>query len=259
MVHSIVPTPTTNVSSQELSKTLEAKDNSFVFHYFDMHTHGATTRAMLAYAEADWKSVPPTDWFNVDKPLTKFGTLPILYEVSANGEHTIEIAEALNIELYLGRKFGLLGDNAFEESQIVGFFSNTRALMHRHEDAYFCRSQFREADRDKFVEQVLKQWIRTHEKALAQNGSNGHYIGDKVTLADIKTAVALDSILNHQYHFKGFDIIGKLVTKEATPNIWKVREIVEQKKSYKDWLESKEYKDIATETTSFFDNEYNGL
>lgn len=199
------------------------------------------------------------DWFNEDKPLTKFGTLPILYEISDETGHVVEIAEALSIEIYLARKFNLLGDNAFEESQILGYFSNTRAVMHRHEDAYFTRSQFRKEEHDKFVEEKLKQWIRTHEKALAENGSNGHYVGNRVSLADIKTAVAIQQFLNELYAFKGYEDVSKLISKEATPNLWKVREAVHEKESYRDWINSDAFKATVTATQSFFDVEYNEL
>ena len=182
-----------------------------------------------------------------------------MYETSADGKRVIEIAEALSIEVYLARKFNLLGDNLFEETQILGYFSNTRALMHRHEDAYFTRSQFRKEEHDKFVEEKLKQWIRTHERALQENGSNGHYIGNRVSLADIKTAVAVDQLLNKLHVFKGFEDVAKLITEELTPNLLKVRENVLAKKSYSDWIDSAEFKATLNSTQAFFDNEYNEL
>ncbi|KAF9271693.1 hypothetical protein BGZ74_005734 [Mortierella antarctica] len=252
----IAPTPTTNLSSAEISKALDAKDNTFTYYYFKLHTHGATARALLAYAEADWTEIHPSDWFNVEKPLLKFGTLPVLYEHSRDGKVVVEHAEAMGLEIRLARKFGLLGVNAFEETQILGFFSNTRAVMHRHEEAYFAHGQFRIQDRDEFFNGKLAVWIRTHEAELKKNGSNGHYVGDSVTLADIKTAVALDSLLNEQYQFKQFEGIHKLINAEATPNLWKVRETVRAKKSYADWLLSDKYKEISAETTTFFDWEY---
>ncbi|KAF9176405.1 hypothetical protein BGZ51_000699, partial [Haplosporangium sp. Z 767] len=248
MVNPVIPTVSSNIASDELAKVLDTQDNSFEFYYFKMHTHGATPRALLAYGNAKWSAIYPDNWVEHDKPLTKFGTLPILYEISPDGTTVIEHAEAMAIEIRLARKFNLLGTNSFEESQILGFFSNTRAIMHRLEDAYFCRNALRTEERDNFIDNKLKQWIHTHEQALAKNGSNGHYVGNKVTLADIKTAVALDSLLSRQYKFKGFEMIQKMITKEATPNLWKVHETVQEKKSYKDWLESEQYKELTAET-----------
>lgn len=57
--HTTLPTPTLNLSTLELSKALEAKDNTFQFYYFNVHTHGATGRALLAYADAKWSNIYP--------------------------------------------------------------------------------------------------------------------------------------------------------------------------------------------------------
>lgn len=182
-----------------------------------------------------------------------------MYETTADGSIVVEHAEAISIEIYLAEKFGLLGANAFERSQILGFFSSTRATMHRHEDAYFARKPYRDEERNKFLEGTLAIWIRTHESALKKNGTNGHYLGDETTLADIKTAVALEAFLNEQYLFKDFENIQKLINPEATPNLWKVREAVQAKKSYADWLASDLYKEIVAGNTSYFDGEYSRL
>ncbi|KAF9554496.1 hypothetical protein BGW38_009313, partial [Lunasporangiospora selenospora] len=239
----IPPTPST-LSSAELAKVLDSKDTTFDFYYFKLHTHGATTRAILAYVDAQWKNTYASDWVT-EKPRTRYGTLPVLYEISADGSKVIEHAEALNIELRLARRFDLLGSNSAEESAITGAFSNTRALMHRFEDAYFVRKQFRDEEHDKFINEKLLQWIRTHEKILSENGSNGHYVGNQVSLADIKTTVAIEQLLNESYTFKGFEDIKLYINASASPNLWKIRETVLGKKSYRSWLESEAYKTIT--------------
>ncbi|KAG0200664.1 hypothetical protein BGX28_006321 [Mortierella sp. GBA30] len=259
MANTVIPTATKNVSSHDLSKTLDANDNEFKFYYFKLHTHGATPRALLAYADAKWSNLYPVDWYAYDKPLTKFGTLPILFETSADGKTIIEHAEAMAIEIRLARKFNLLGSNSFEETQILGFFSSSRAIMHRQEDAYFSRSQVRDEERDTFIKTKLPAWIASHEKALEQNGSTGYYIGDKITLAEIKTAVAIEQLLNELYVFKGYEGIKELITPELTPNLWKVRENVRAKTSYKAWIESELFQDLIKGTTALFDHEYSEL
>ncbi|KAF9396676.1 hypothetical protein BGZ94_006470, partial [Podila epigama] len=151
----VVPTPTTDVPSAEIAKVLEnSSPNSLKLFYFDLHGHAATARALMAYADADWKEHWPSDWYNLEKPLTMFGSLPIHYEVSSatNGKSiVVEHAEAMAIELRLARKFNLVGTNAFEDSQTLSVYSNSRALRHRLEDAYFVRAQHRIEERDRFL------------------------------------------------------------------------------------------------------------
>ncbi|KAG0045851.1 hypothetical protein BGZ83_008932 [Gryganskiella cystojenkinii] len=271
--HPVLPVPTTDVSSQELGKALEnARENSFELYYFDVISHGATSRALLAYADANWKSTKPTPgaWMSYAKPLTKFGSLPILYEThtSPSGKKVIiEHADSLAIELRVAKAFDLLGDNAYEESQILGFFSNTRSLRHSHEDAYFAKVEDLDKERDLFINVKLAQWIQRHELELGKNKDpktgqvRGYYIGNRVSLADIKTAVAIDEFLNEQYAFRGgFDRIKNegLISPERTPNLWKVRENVWAKKSYKDYLDSPFYKVLLAVNTAYFEEEYKG-
>jgi hypothetical protein len=59
--HPVLPVPTTNVSTHQLGKALEkALENVFELYYFKVHTHGATPRALLAYADVNWKATSPT-------------------------------------------------------------------------------------------------------------------------------------------------------------------------------------------------------
>ncbi|KAF9571245.1 hypothetical protein EC968_000788 [Mortierella alpina] len=258
MVNPILPTVTRNLSNLELSKTLDAEDNEFQLFYFNVNVHGTTPRALLAYADAKWSNIYPGDWSH-DKPLTKFGCLPMMYEISADGKVVIEHAEAMAIDLRLARKFNLMGDNSFEEAQILGFYSNTRALVQSHQETYLCRSKDRAEKLENFIETQLKQWIRTHEKALVQNGGNGYYVSNRVTLAEIRTAVAMDMLLNELCTFRGFEGFQKLISPELTPNLWKVRENVLQKKSYKDWIKSDLFQEFTTETTAYYDGEHEAL
>ncbi|KAG0199983.1 hypothetical protein BGX28_006831 [Mortierella sp. GBA30] len=70
------------------------------------------------------------------------------------------------IEIRLTLKFSLLGANSFEETQILGFFSSSRSLMHRQEDAYYSRSQVRDEERDTFIKTKLPVWMSSPKKAL---------------------------------------------------------------------------------------------
>ncbi|KAF9285031.1 hypothetical protein BGZ68_004202 [Mortierella alpina] len=258
MVSPILPTVTRNLSNQELSKTLDAKDNEYQLYYFQLHIFGTTPRALLAYADAKWSNIYPGEWRH-DKPLTKFGSLPMMYEISADGKVVIEHAEAMAIELHLARKFNLLGDSSYEEAQILGFYSNSRSLAVSHQEAYLCKGSERVKQLENFIETQLKQWIRTHEKALVHNGSNGYYVSNRVTLAEIRTATTIEQLLNELCVFKGFEEVQKLITPELTPNLWKVRENVLQKKSYKDWIKSEAFQEITTKTTAYYDGEYETL
>ena len=64
--HPVLPIPTTTVSTNEFGRSLEnAQKNTFELYYFRVHTHGATPRALLAHADANWKATSPTPGVSV--------------------------------------------------------------------------------------------------------------------------------------------------------------------------------------------------
>ncbi|KAF9128600.1 hypothetical protein BGW39_004896, partial [Mortierella sp. 14UC] len=69
---------------------------------------------------------------------------------------------------------------------------------------------------------------------LQANGANGHYVGNKVTLADAKTDYVISMI-------KG--VSGdELISESKTPAIWKVRQEMDKVEGVAVWKASEEYK-----------------
>ncbi|KAG9322600.1 hypothetical protein KVV02_007913 [Mortierella alpina] len=89
---------------------------------------------------------------------------------------------------------------------------------------------------DLFLTQHLPLWIETHTKHLKDNGSNGHYVGDKISLADLLTANDID---HFQIQFGGPKIV-ELIKK--SPEIWKVKEKVDAEPRLQAWRQSEAYK-----------------
>lgn len=91
------------------------------------------------------------------------------------------MAETIVVDQFLAKRFHLLGDNEWEEFQIKGFYSNIHYLRERS----FMNVTFTHADKrkialEKFLTKTLPAFIEDHEFHLRANGSNGHYVGDKV-------------------------------------------------------------------------------
>ncbi|KAG0045630.1 hypothetical protein BGZ90_008398, partial [Linnemannia elongata] len=70
-----------------------------------------------------------------------------------------------------------------------------------------------------FYKKELPVWIEAHTKHLKDNGSNGHYVGNKVASDEI-----LDKI------------------KQGSPEIWKVKETVDSEPRLQTWRQSEAYK-----------------
>ncbi|KAF8934890.1 hypothetical protein EDD21DRAFT_161804 [Dissophora ornata] len=237
MVHAFFD-PAQTATLQELSLR---RDSTFEIKYFGLHGLGAMCRLLLAVSGASFKSVAPAEWA-VEKSKTPFGLIPILTETSADGSKTIKIAESDAIVRYLAKKFGMIGDNAFEEVLVDTFVGHTHALNGQiylkylaYTDASY--AELKRDNKEKLVTGPMADWAKYHEEHLKANGSNGHYVANKLTLADLMTAqlvVIIQSITGED-----------LVSKEKTPAIWKVKTTVEEIPSYAAWRATEEYKALS--------------
>ncbi|KAF9434300.1 hypothetical protein BGZ76_008241 [Entomortierella beljakovae] len=234
--HFVRDVPTLNVTD------IMANPDSFRIFYFPIEGLGQTARDILAFGGAKWESVFPEKWAT-EKDKTPFGCLPVLF-INKGGKE-VHISEVSVIDSYLANHFGLLGDNLYEESLIKAFHSSSMTLI-----ATFSTSvawnvpEAQEKAFGYFKMATLPNWIKTHERHLVDNGSNGHYIGDKLSLADIKTSNAIDH-LAHQPN--GKEMIEMI---RASPSIWKVKETVDAKLAK--WRACEDFKKLASSTTEFY-------
>ncbi|KAF9584284.1 hypothetical protein BGW38_006979 [Lunasporangiospora selenospora] len=236
-------------SSADISKSLENKTTgatTYKLEYFEVSGVGAISRDLLSYGGAKWENILVKELPN--NTGSPFSVYPALHVRTGDGVE-IHLAETSVIEQYLAREFGLFGDNEWEELQIKMFHSNT--LMFR--DRLFMRVVWNFKDKmetalETFLTQSLPQWINAHVFHLRNNGSNGHYVGNKLSLADILTANTIDFIKCLYGNEKILAMI------EKCPEIMKVKENVDREPRLQTWRQSEEYKSIAENTRKLYAN-----
>ncbi|KAI1320223.1 hypothetical protein EDD11_001828 [Mortierella claussenii] len=218
------------------------RDSTFHFYYFDVHGLGALSRLILAASGAHFTNVVPGDLWASKKPETPFEVMPILKETSADGKTSLKLAESDTIERYLAKKFGMMGQDTFEETVVNSFANNTNGVMQQFYKMFYPVKDLeqRAENMKTLAAGALGSWVRIHEQHLQANGSNGHYVGNKVTLADIKSYYFLGII---QYVF-GED----LISETKTPALWKVRSEFGSIPSVKAFLSSEQYKEFSKRT-----------
>ncbi|KAF9173758.1 hypothetical protein BGX21_009378 [Mortierella sp. AD011] len=236
-------------STSEFSVALN-KPESFKLMYWPINAVGATSREILAYGQAKWENLAPGNW-QEEKLKTPFQVVPILYIRSQNGQDLV-LSESSVIEQYLAKTFGLLGDNDYEEYLIKAFHSSSAAIQ-----SHFAQGvtwEGIEAAKTKhfefFKSHTLKIWVETHEKHLSDNGNNGHYVGNKLSLADIRTACAIEHFALLPEAPELMEIINK---SEA---LLKVRETVAKDPKIATWRDSELYKKLSHGSIAFFTNPF---
>ncbi|KAF9434829.1 hypothetical protein BGZ76_007339 [Entomortierella beljakovae] len=224
-----------NLSSADIAKAFtDPRPASYKLEYFDVSGVGSVPRDILSYGGADWENKPIVNW--PQETNAPFGVFPVLHIRTADGIE-LKLAESVVIEQYLAKKFDLLGDNEWEEQQIKMFHCSSLYLRER----LFMRvtwnyKEVMDKAMDRFLTQTLPQWIETHTKHLKDNGSNGHYIGNRLSLADLQTANDIDHFTCLNNGDKILDLI------KNSPEIWKVKVAVDNEPKLQQWRQSEEYK-----------------
>ncbi|KAG0336062.1 hypothetical protein BG004_008213 [Podila humilis] len=209
------------------------KDSTFEVTYFGIHGFGSNARTILALHGAKFESHVPEDWASL-KPKTPFGVMPTLKETGVNGQ-SIEIAESAAINRYLARKFGLLGDNAFEETLINTFVSSISGATVATVKVFAKMEPEALAQlKTTILESNILPWAKYHEQHLAANGSNGHHVGNKLSLADVE-AKTLIEMINGLF---GNDTI----TAEKYPALYKVKADIVNHPAFVAWSKTDAYK-----------------
>ncbi|KAF9426190.1 hypothetical protein BGZ94_006843 [Podila epigama] len=242
MVRTFPPT-SNNADTTVQAAVLDSPDSTYSLLYFDTQGICNPIRDLLALGGAKWQQLYPEDWENedrADKDSTPFGVIPVLYVHAKDSKETAVIAESRVIEQYLARKFGFLGKNSYEESLILSFVFSTASLW--DELVYGAMRVQVPPETQKelmasFVATKIPNWINIHEQHLAANGVNGHYVGDQITLADLRT----DAILKVIQRYPNSD---KLVNKEKTPGLVKLQEEIASHPKLIAWHESELFKSL---------------
>ncbi|KAG0045368.1 hypothetical protein BGZ83_009418 [Gryganskiella cystojenkinii] len=236
----------TEGSSELLSHVIDKPDSTFKLLYFNLHGRGGLIRNLLAYGGHKWEELP-LDW-PAQKSQTQFQCLPVVWETTSLGT-VLELAESQAIERYLAKKFHLFGKNAWEEHKINEFFNSTDSTQIVFFTKVISNPPANRVDEaNQFYADALAKFLTLHELHLKKNGSNGHYVGTRTSLADLKTAMFIDRLL--LLRPKGANEVP--ISKEKTPELWQLRETVHAHPSLAEWLNSQRYKDMDVSTRAVF-------
>ncbi|KAF8976634.1 hypothetical protein BGZ46_008105 [Entomortierella lignicola] len=222
-----------NLSTEVLTQLAQAKDNKYNLLYFPFHGIVTGLRAMIAMSGSEYVFTHPEDW-SAQKITTPLGAMPVLYETTATGE-TLELAELSVLEYYIGQKHGWVGDNLWENNLVKMYHSSSQSLFDKLVTTVVrAPKENYEQMLEIYVNKILPEWVEYHERALKANGSNGHYLGDKLTIADIKTATIIENIIS---------LTGdRYLTHEKTPAIMAVYDNLEKQPKYAAWKASEAWK-----------------
>ncbi|KAG0036925.1 Glutathione S-transferase S1 [Podila clonocystis] len=229
----------TNLSPEYVAQALAEPNATYSLLYWDLNGVASTAREILVYGKADYKfeSVIKKQWWGNETP-SPFACLPVL-TITTPLKKEVILSETMVIDQFLAKKFGLLGDTEWESLTILSFYSNIHFLQERAFENVNIDDDDRKLDaRNCFLKWTLPTFIHNHEFHLRKNGENGHYVGNKLSLADIQ----LSNIIHYLQTLPFAKLALPLI--RASAPIWKVHETVRQQPQIAAWRASEAYKRI---------------
>ncbi|XP_048740716.1 glutathione S-transferase 1-like [Ostrea edulis] len=159
--------------------------------YFDSKGRGETIRLALTVAGQDFEDVRyvKEEWEKV-KPTFPQKQLPCL---QVDGRY---IPQSGAIMRYVGRAFGLYGANNDESTGIDVILGATDDFVKHVITATYEKDDAKKAELKKDIEQSkVVQYMDILEEILKENnGGDGFFVGDKISVADILVFDMLDQV-----------------------------------------------------------------
>jgi glutathione S-transferase len=172
--------------------------STYKVYYFHGNMRASSIRAILAYSNAKWEDVRYTyeEWFAKIKQESglEYKQLPA---VEVDG--TKWLVQTVATEVYLARKFGLLGTSDEDEYEILNLLGTREDISNLIYQIIF-PTEDQQARMDELIAMLkgetglpffLEAW---EKKYVAHHGK--YFLGDKFTLADIFVTCFAETIFN---------------------------------------------------------------
>ncbi|XP_045522899.1 glutathione S-transferase 2-like [Pieris brassicae] len=201
-----------------------------VLYYFPFKGLGEGLRMLLTYGGQKFEDhrVPKEQWPEF-KPKTPFGQMPVL---EINGKKN---SQTLAMARYLGRKYGIAGDNleeSFEIDQNMDFFTDIRlkaSTVMLEQD-----SAIKEKIKDDLEKNYYPVALKKLDEIIGKN--NGHIANGKLSWGDFVIAGVYDAMKNMLLQMPDLD--------DKYPNLTKLRDNVLSLPKVKEYVASAPKTDI---------------
>ncbi|KAL6057181.1 glutathione [Balamuthia mandrillaris] len=158
--------------------------------YFNLVGRAEVPRLLLELAGVDYEYVslaymgaPGLDWAEYKSKHGEdmaFGQVPRYQEPDG-----LDLVQSNAIARYLANKHGFNGANETEAALIDQFNEGVVDFSNASTKILFGPEASKAELYSKFLSEDLPKWLGFFERALAKNGSNGFFVGEKVSYADL--------------------------------------------------------------------------
>ena len=164
-------------------------------YYFDVMGRGEAIRMALTHAKVDFEDIRLdkekfTKLKESDPSLFEFNVMPVLED---DGK---KLSQSLAILRYVGNKYGYSGADVHQNYLIDSFFDAFGDLFQKFVKVHTAATE--EEKKQAGVELAtvhLPFFLGKFEARVAANGKEGHFVGDKYTVADFHFGAFVSAII----------------------------------------------------------------
>lgn len=159
--------------------------------YFDLRARGEPIRLALAAGGVQWEDVRiPMDKWKEEKKKTPFGQLPY---IEYKGKHYSQSVAIVN---FVGKELGLHGKTNLESLRVDETIGLSTDLLNAIFRAKFDSNREKKDEAyKKLSEEEIPKYLSFLQRLLKENGDNGFFVSNSLTVADLFVYSVLDSVL----------------------------------------------------------------
>eukprot|EP00922_Rhytidocystis_sp_ex-Travisia-forbesii_P063608 GHVS01094611.1.p1 GENE.GHVS01094611.1~~GHVS01094611.1.p1 ORF type:complete len:237 (+),score=41.65 GHVS01094611.1:258-968(+) len=164
-----------------------------ILTYFNIKNVAEPIRLAFYIGGIDFEDVRVncSDWGGALKDATPFGQLPVLQLPNSNDK----ISQSIAILTYAGTKAGLFPSDAMKAlkcNEVLCTMDELKGYVGR--SVHVKDAEEKKKMRVKLANETLPFYFEGLNKLAKKNGSNGHFVGDKLTVADLHVYVLVSWI-----------------------------------------------------------------
>ncbi|KAJ3187551.1 hypothetical protein HK101_009374 [Irineochytrium annulatum] len=165
---------------------------TYRLQYWNKQGRAELARLILTVAGATWEEEvidKRKDWSTL-KPTKPFGQVPVLIELE-DGQEVFTLAQSHAIERHLARTFNLAGATPREIAYLESIQESWIELALGWRKVRYAAPESKAQTLATFLSTV-ESTVGFHERLLAKNGSNGFYLGNKLTYVDLMAYIEIE-------------------------------------------------------------------
>ncbi|KAJ3354221.1 hypothetical protein GGF32_002650 [Allomyces javanicus] len=201
----------------------------FIVWYYPGKGRAENARLILEAAGVSYENKYPGDW-KVEKPTTPFGQLPVLLMTDEKTNQPMQLAQSAAIVRYLARKYDLVAEDALDFAIADSVYESTNDINELLMRIVWATPEpEKPAAIEKFKQETMPGFIKSHTALLEKNGNKGIYAGNKMTYVELAAFNTINE-LNA--------VIPGAISATTAPALWKMHELVANHDKIKAYLAS---------------------